>query len=295
MRSALAPLTCLALLAGCSSGGGGAPLPNPFAPWQYACQAPKARGQACEGDFDCAVGDHCHATSKTCSAPVGAGAPCDSLRACSAGLGCRMNPTRGQCFQLTCDAQGNNCVKGAATGADCSSAPCPSNQLCEINTPPGGTCETLPTAGQDCSQYFIGTDCAGPSICILGQGVCGAGGGLGERCPMPPGRCNAGLTCLSALDGTTTCSTPRQAGQACASGGECAPGTHCDLSRLVCTPNAAIGERCQNGNECGEAPFDLERGVDCIKRTCVDTSKAGADCWPNVPSQCTNGRVCRKK
>lgn len=72
-------------------------------------------------------------------------------------------------------------------------------------------------------------------------------------------------------------------------------GLFCDLHELTCKPIYPAGSRCRNGNECGEAPFDDNIGLDCVRGFCVDTSKAGANCWPDVPrSRCTNGRVCRR-
>ena len=60
--------------------------------------------------------------------------------------------------------------------------------------------------------------------------------------------------------------------------------------------NVPAGRSCQNGNECGEPPLDALIGVDCVRRTCYDTTKADALCWPDWPrAKCLNGRVCRKR
>lgn len=72
-------------------------------------------------------------------------------------------------------------------------------------------------------------------------------------------------------------------------------GLFCDLHNLTCTPIRPVGSSCRNGNECGEEPFDARIGADCVRGSCVDTSKANANCWPNMPySHCTNERVCRR-
>lgn len=271
-------------------------VPNPFAPWEYSCQTPTALGQACAADTDCAPGDHCHAVTRTCSAALGKGEPCTSGLACAAGLGCLANPPRQTCYLATCDAQGNNCQQGASTGNPCNQGTCPSGQLCITESEPGGTCADPLPAGSSCSEALGGQACAAPTLCALGSGTCATGGGRGQPCELPTGRCNAGLTCIDPpTGGPSSCQDPLPVGSDCTSGGDCVKGAHCDLGTLKCTANVPVGGKCQNGNECGEAPFDLGIGVDCVRGTCIDTSKAGADCWPALPSQCTGGRVCRKK
>jgi hypothetical protein len=107
--------------------------------------------------------------------------------------------------------------------------------------------------------------------------------------------CASGLACRALTSGENLCSAPLGIGARCvASSGECGPGAHCNLRTLVCDANRRVGDDCQNGNECGEPLFDRQNGRECVQGECVDTTREGAKCWPNDPSQCTNGRVCRK-
>ena len=277
----------------CGQGGSGLmPIPNPLAPWEYACQSPLSAGAACELDGDCASGLHCSTSSKKCTAALAVGGACESNRTCQSGLFCKGNTPSLGCHALKCDASGNNCQQGAATGKAC---PCGSNEICVLG-PTTYTCQPpAQNVGDDCGNYNFGGGCANGLLCQIQTTTCQNPPGVGQPCPMPIGgqRCPGNLTCISDVNGST-CQTPVAIGGSCGAGGECVKGAHCNLSRLVCEANKRVGDRCQNGNECGEAPFDTQIGVDCVRGTCIDTSQQGAKCWPNDPSQCTNGRVCRK-
>jgi hypothetical protein len=92
------------------------------------------------------------------------------------------------------------------------------------------------------------------------------------------------------------CRMPTPVGGGCLNGGVCVKGAYCDLHTLTCVPNKGVGDRCVNGNECGEPPLDEENGVECVRGVCVDMRQEGANCWPNTPkSRCMNGRTCRKR
>jgi hypothetical protein len=77
-------------------------------------------------------------------------------------------------------------------------------------------------------------------------------------------------------------------GSAC-QGNVCGAGLHCDYSTNKCAKNRAVGESCQNGNECGE---DLDIAVDCVRQRCVATTSRGAKCWPGEQDRCTGDLVC---
>lgn len=216
-----------------------------------------------------------------------------------------------ECFPLDCNPQpdgSEQCTQGPTLGIPCSfdnaTAACPLGSACNMAAvPPGGgsgVCAPLPTEeGADCSYYVGHPVCGGGLVCLVGRGVCGRSDERGDPCPILPDRCDVtqGLACISQTvePFASTCLPARSLGEHCTSGGECAKGLFCDLHTLQCTPKRPVGSRCRNGNECGEAPFDDHIGVDCVRGSCVDTSRAGANCWPNLPySQCTNGRVCRR-
>jgi hypothetical protein len=217
-----------------------------------------------------------------------------------------------ECFPIDCVPQpdgSEQCTQGPSLGIPCSfdnaTAACPLGSNCNMaaSLPPNvgsGVCAPLSTEeGADCSFYVGHPVCGGGLVCLMGRGVCGLGGGLGDPCPIMPDRCDIaqGLACISQVvePFASTCLPARGPGEHCTSGGECAKGLFCDLHNLQCTPIRPAGTSCRNGNECGEAPFDDFIGVDCVRGACVDTSKAEANCWPNQPhSQCTNGRVCRR-
>jgi len=291
--------------------------------WSYACQAPIPLGHACEEDNDCDTGvdtglppQHCHLEERVCAFGLEEGEPCNEGRHCGPNLGCLATPAVMECFELLCDLDGENCTQGRSTNKLCGiegSAPtleawgCATDgsEICNnsLRPLPSGVCHPPPEEeGADCI-FFIdsSTACGNGMLCTMGTGACGfAVGGLGDPCPMPPNRCDMtqGLVCLSqnVEPFQSTCQRPQHLGATCNMGGECGPAAYCDVHDMRCHPIKPAGSRCQAGNECGEAPFDDHLGVDCVRQSCVDTSKEGANCWPGFPkNQCTEGRACRKR
>ncbi|MBM4377269.1 MAG: hypothetical protein FJ095_19490 [Deltaproteobacteria bacterium] len=127
---------------------------------------------------------------------------------------------------------------------------------------------------------------------------CGPAPTEGKLCALPPMRCAPGLACLWVNDPNMLddwCGKPIAVGGACAGGGQRVKGAHCDLGKLICTPNRKVGDSCKNGNECGEVPFDVHGGVECVQGKCVDTSVVGGKCWPGEDNQCSNGLTCVQK
>lgn len=273
------------------------PPPNPFASWQYRCEAPLQAGASCENDQACATGLHCSPATKKCERPGGLDATCASDRGCVPEFACRARYGAARCFTIKCDASGNNCQQDQPTSRTCNPGEtCNSNELCVGGDALGSFCTRRAAAGASCENYSNG-GCAAGYVCQIGTARCVSAPRLGEPCPMPFDRsCSSDgtLVCLSDNAGTSTCRAPVAIGQQCDSGGNCVKGAHCNLRTLKCEANRKPGDDCPNGNECGEAPFDRQIGVECVQGTCEDTSKAGAKCWPNDPSQCTGGRVCRK-
>lgn len=296
MRSLLVSIAAC-LLAACGSGPSGAPLPNPFARWQYHCEAPITAGQACENDQACAPGLHCAPGTKTCTAPGGKGAVCETNRGCLPALACKYRFGDNQCFTMKCDASGNNCQQDRPTGRTCNPGEtCNAGELCVGGASLPATCQDRVPAGGACDSYAT-NPCQPGFICQIGTARCVPMPTAGQTCGIPLNgvACAPGLSCIQSANGSSLCGASIAIGQHCdSSGGECVKGAHCNLRNLKCEANVGVGDSCPNGNECGEAPFDTGLGLECVQGECVDTSKAGAKCWPNDPSQCTNGRVCRK-
>lgn len=286
----------LAVLSSCSGSPSGAPLPNPFARWEYHCLAPLTAGAACENDQACAPGLQCSPASRRCEAAGGLDNPCTTDRGCTAEFACMSKLSQAMCHTVECDANGNNCRQGQPTTTPCdTSFQCPRNLICIPGNLIGTFCAPRAAMGADCSNFAVG-GCQSGLVCQIVTARCVTPPTRGEPCPMPIGgvTCGDGLVCRSDTQGNSTCELPAVIGQRCESGGGCERGAHCSLSRLVCERNVGVGDDCRNGNECGEAPFDTRIGVECVQGTCEDTSREGARCWPVEPSQCTNGRVCRK-
>ncbi len=297
MRSHLTVAT-LMLLAACGGGSGSMPLPNPFASWQYHCESPLTAGQACENDAACGAGLHCAVDTKRCAAPGGKGAACETNRGCLPTLACRYRFGDNQCFTMKCDSRGNNCQQDRPTGRTCNPGEtCNTGELCVGGAALQAICDDRVPQGGACDNYAT-NPCEPGLICQIGTARCVPLPTTGQTCGIPVNgtACAAGLSCIQSSTGASVCGAPIPIGQRCnSSGGECVKGAHCNLRKLTCQRNVGVGDDCPNGNECGEAPFDTGLGVECVQNTCIDTSKQGAKCWPNDPSQCTNGRVCRRE
>gem|GEM_PF-3992604 len=254
----------LGAAAGCWPTGEGGVVDNGgvFGPWQYACGPAATLGQACSDDGACADGLYCRGNSSS-------GDPGTCQRVLAAGQACAMN------------------------------SECAANLVC-VGSGAAGVCGAAPGEGQACDGALSNLTCAQGLVCQRITMRCVAPPRAGELCGVSPGvaPCAAGLVCLSDPnnpDRDGRCGPARAIGQACGAGGECVAGAHCDLSRLVCARNVGAGADCQNGNECGEAPFDRYNGLDCVRGECVDTSRAGALCWPGEDNRCVRPLTCLKK
>jgi len=263
MRSFTLILVCtlgaLAASTGCWPTGG---IGGVFGPWEYACGAAATLGQACWDDGACAEGLYCRGAAVdgdagTCQRKFAAGRACTMNSQCLAGLVCR-----------------------GEVGA--------------------GTCGAAPGEGEACDGALSNLMCAEGFVCQRITMRCVAPPRAGELCGVSSGLppCAAGLTCWSdgrSLERDGRCGAALAIGQPCGAGGECVSGAHCDLGRLVCTRNVGAGDSCPTGNECGEAPFDRDNGLECVRGDCIDTSRAGALCWPGEDNRCVPPLTCIKR
>jgi hypothetical protein len=280
------------------------PVEGPFGtiggPWKFECGDALDAGESCPSDGMCASGLYCKGDSGgnpgTCASRLAAGATCESTFDCASGLVCKMTTLDGPCYLQNCDANGV-CQQGAASGAKCNppALDCPTNQLCVMG-PSVGQCVAAPGLGEACNDLV----CSAGLVCQRITIQCVAPPAEGEYCGVTPGAapCAPGLVCRTNstnLDLDGRCGKPVAIGGACGSGGECVPGAHCNLSKLVCEKNQTAGESCKNGNECGEFPFDAKNGLDCVRGECVDTTVAGAECWPGPDHRCKQPLTCVPK
>jgi hypothetical protein len=238
------------------------------------CVAQLAQGQTCVADGSysggCLDGLYCNATTLTCQARVGLGAPCTSGGGeCGGNLWCA-GPTGAKTCQAaksegqTCGADGVVCLEGLdcptdnevrtcvaqlANGQACSRA---SNgrqcqQACVFATPSStmGTCQNLtqsPPAGQPCALVDGSYSCAYPAAYPSAQeDSCEC------RARHATGACTESDECTGYCDGlevsaTGTCAAFGGAGAPCVSGYECLSFV-CDTgaSPAVCTaPEACL-------------------------------------------------------
>ncbi len=298
----------LAVLLGSTlSFGGCGPVSGPFGSmggeWQYACASPRKIGETCGSSDACVEGAYCSAagsgTTGTCKARVALGGACMESEDCVAGSACKDIPVDGPCYKRICDAKGT-CTQGPASGATCNIATgkdCPTGEICATAPPGPGTCVAAAKAGEACDGFRGIHMCAPGLTCQRITAKCVAPPGEGELCGFTVPFCAPGLVCRTdsdlAKDGR--CGKPSPVGAPCGSGGMCEKGAHCDLRQLKCARNVGPGASCKSGNECGEAPFDVRNGVDCVRGTCVDTTKAGADCWPGEQNHCLPPLTCAPK
>ena len=299
--TSLRPLALLATLALGACGPVSGPWGSMGGEWQYACASPRNAGEACGTSDACAAGLYCSAASSgtvgTCKPRVAAGAACRESEDCVAGLVCKDVPVDGTCYFRVCDAKGT-CTQGAASGATCNppTKDCPSGQICAVGSPTTGICVTAPKAGEPCESRGLHV-CAPGLTCQRLTSKCVVPPGEGELCGFTVPGCAPGLVCRTdkdpAKDGR--CGKPSPIGGECGSAGMCEKGAHCDLSTLRCAKNVGVGASCKGGNECGEPPFDVRNGVDCVRGTCVDTSKAGGECWPGEQNHCLPPLTCAPK
>jgi len=270
--------------------------------WKFVCGAYRQLGESCSDVEMCATGLYCTEAGSgnlgVCQPRISSGGQCKLTEDCKDGLVCRNGAFTGECYLQNCD-KNNVCTQGAASGAKCDAngLDCPAGQVCNLSTQQPGKCITAPKVGDDCSQNASYFQCGPTLACQRTSMKCVTPPKAGEVCGLPPLQCASGLVCLWSSDPNKqdVCGTPIPVGAHCDSGGLCAKGSHCDLSKLVCTTNKKVGDSCKNGNECGEKPLDVRHGVECVQGSCIDTSVAGAKCWPGIDHQCSNGLTCVPK
>ena len=284
------------------------PVAGPWGPvggeWKFVCGAPRKLGEACGTSYDCASDLFCTEANTgfvgVCQPRVAAAAECKNSEDCKEGLVCKSGLTHGICYLLTCD-KNNVCTQGAASGSKCDlsglDCPNPGKQVCSPGAPDPGTCVTAPKIGDDCSPFIGDFSCGKNLVCQRLTVKCAALPKTGELCGIGPIACAPGFVCRTdkdeAKDGR--CGVPSKLGQSCLSAGMCEKGTYCDLAKLVCATNKKVGSSCKNGNECGDVPFDVHNGVDCVQGECVDTSVVGGKCWPGYNNHCSAPMTCAPK
>lgn len=141
-----------------------------------------------------------------------------------------------ECFPTECAPQADGselCTQGRGLGIPCAfenaSVACPPGSQCNMAfadfSAGSGVCAPLPTAeGDDCMAFVGHPQCGGGLMCLMGRGVCGVGGNLGEPCPILPDRCDVtqGLACIAEVVEPygSHCLPARGRGEHCTSGGE---------------------------------------------------------------------------
>lgn len=268
-----------------------------YGEWQYSCGSPKAKGDKCGYDEECAAGLFCDASDKTCSdAWIPDGGACAlGASGCDDDGYCRQAPATGTCVAMTCTTNGS-CTAGAPTGASCDEADqdCGANATCLLATSPQGTCVPRGEVGDACDT-LTGACVDGLMCDVWTTNTCKAPPALGSTCQNNE-QCGPSRFCLTASktladwEHPGTCQTdPKLPLGAPCTGNVCGAGLHCDYGTNTCARDKAVGEACQNGNECGE---DLAIAVDCIRQVCVATTTRGAKCWPGEMDRCTGDLVC---
>ncbi len=276
----------------------GAVFDSLYGEWKYHCGPPRAKGERCEVQEECAPGTFCDTAAKVCSdAWLDEGETCASgSPACPRGTFCEPGPMTGTCHLMTCGANGA-CEVGAATGGTCDQttgdAGCGPGRTCVLASATGGSCELAGVAGEACDGGP--TSCAAGLFCAIPDLICRTPPPDGTRCTLNEA-CGPGRFCLTASlqladwehPGTCQGSPNLGPGAPCI-GAVCARGFHCDYSTNTCARDREVGASCANGNECGEYP-GIAR--ECVRGKCVATDRAGAACWPGPSQRCTGGMQC---
>ena len=270
--------------------------------WRYVCDAPRALGETCGTSDGCAAGLYCTEANSglvgTCKARLSKGGACQYSEDCALGLVCQDVPVPGTCYLLNCD-KNNTCTQGAASGSTCTlpTIDCPVGQLCAVAPLGPGKCVDEPKAGDSCDPFRALRMCGQSLTCQRLTAKCVTLPKAGELCGFAIEQCATGLVCRGDADPNKDgrCGSPIPLGTKCMTAGECAKGSYCDLGKLICQKNQGVGSSCKNGNECGDVPFDVHNGVDCVQGRCIDTTKAGANCWPGENNHCLSPLTCVPK
>ena len=219
------------------------------------CVAYPKRGDSCTDR--CAPEDYCDVTTHVCTARKPAGATCDNLGECQAGLQC----------------------SGPAGAASCSGP----GQA-------GDPCPAVVTVERRCA---LGLYCGGPAGAT--SGTCTQRVGEGAAC-TGTAACQDGLLCAAAVDGTARCARPLAEDAACVPAptvGEpgCALELSCDGTGRCHRPPALDGRACADQLDCQSA-FELDTYYcDATSGTCARRAGVGEACVPQpVPmSSCLEG------
>jgi hypothetical protein len=278
-----------------------------------------AVGKGCSANGDCASGDGCDVTTKTCDANLCndgikdgnetdvdcgggtcvaclVGKKCNTNSDCGVGAGCDFTTK-------TCDStQCSDGIKdGAETDVDCGGGTCPAcaqGKGCKTD----GDCLTgdgCDVATKTCDANLCNdgikdgnetdVDCGGSTCsgCPVGK-ACGATSDClaGEGCDVTFKTCDGNTCSDGAEDGTETdvdCGGPTCAGCAvgkrCNATSDCIVGEGCDVATKHCDPN-----ECNDGVKDG-----TETDVDCGGATC---SGCGVNKKCNVDADCVAPGGC---
>jgi len=225
--------------------------------------------EPCTDELTCGDNAICTATSARLCEPVGEdGDPCGAHDDCGAASWCDADTCAPRPGENQPCASGVFCAPGLACDAQAS------------------LCAPVPQDGEPCALSE-----QGPFVCADGlaclSDTCGPLPTEGEPCGSGDNACAEGLGCSFNTDGTSTCELQVGAGEPCTNDRQCLAGTYCDFSTLLCTPVAAAGAPCEDGNECGPAGS-------CVPESpggpfvCAPLPAAGESCF----LECEPSTVC---
>jgi hypothetical protein len=246
-----------------------------FCTQAQVCAPPPKAGAPCATLQDCVPGGYCvassacptpnlfcDATTKTCQAGAGLGAPCGVPQ------GAMVSDQILCDASLWCDAvfldKSGVCRMPGGMGATCNDqADCTGGLHCigyvPFSTGPGvtptlGTCSGPSSAGGACQTDL---DCVSGLRCS--NSVCTSLAASGEQCSQTT-ECQSGLVCWG-----KKCVHPAYPGDPCTTDADCVLSL-CKAG--VCRDHAKVGEPCVTGNDCTTGA--------CPQGTCADTSICAA-------------------
>ncbi len=226
-----------------------------------------AVGKMCTVDSDCAAGDGCDVTTRTCDA-----------NQCHDGIQ-DGNETDVDCGGGACPvcAVGKKCTVDsdcvAGDGCDVTSRTCDAN-LCHDGIQ-DGTETDVDCGGATCPACAVGKRCAVDGDCMTGDGC-----DISTR-TCDPNQCHDGILDGNETDvdcGGGTC-TACALGKKCAVDSDCVAGDGCDVTSKTCDANL-----CHDGIQDGS-----ETDVDCGGGTCAACA-VGKKCMVNT--DCVAGDGC---
>lgn len=207
----------------------------------------------------------------TCVAISPVGGPCQTTNHCEAGAWCEAGVCAAAAGQDEPCTEGTRCTAGLA---------------CRLET---GVCGPVPGQGEACALAEQGPFLCGEGLgCVTGDAIrettCEPLPTLGQTCTIDS-RCGDGLGCDFAETGSF-CVERRGAGGACQTDATCQAGHYCEFSTLECTPFAAAGAPCEDGNECG--PGSTCAPVSPSAFACAPSPAVGEPCFLG----CAAGAYC---